>query len=106
VSRLTAGSRARVDVEKIRAEPFVVLPGVDMKAMNFAILSLLAVAACETRPGADETGRAGEAVDAADTIVTTDQTQDTTIVTHDTTVNVDTTSVEGDKTVKRDTLQR
>ena len=77
-----------------------------MKAVNFAILSLLAVAACDTKPGADETGRVGEAVDAADTVVTTDQTQDTTIVTHDTTVNVDTTSMEGDKTVNRDTLQQ
>jgi len=76
-----------------------------MKAINFAILSLLAVAACESRPGADETGRVEDPMDAADTVVTTDQTLDTTIVTQDTNVDVDTVSKEGDETVDRDTVQ-
>jgi hypothetical protein len=74
-----------------------------MSSPKLAVLSLLAVAACGGR-GGDETGRA---VEAADTIVTTEQTQDTAIVTHDTTVDVqvDTTREEGDRTVT-DTLQR
>jgi hypothetical protein len=73
-----------------------------MSKPKLAVLSLLVVAACGGRGG--ETGRA---VEAADTIVTTEQTQDTTIVTHDTTVDVqvDTTKKEGDRTV-RDTIQR
>jgi hypothetical protein len=45
-------------------------------------------------------------VDAADTIVTSDQTLDTTIVTQDTSVEVDTVSKDGDETVRRDTLQK
>ena len=73
-----------------------------MSEPKLAVLSLLVVAACGGR-GGDETGRAVN----ADTIVTTEQTQDTTIVTHDTTVevHVDTTKKEGDRTV-RDTIQR
>jgi hypothetical protein len=74
-----------------------------MKILNLAVLSLLTVAACESRPGSDETGRAGEG---ADTVVTSDQTLDTTIVTQDTSVDVDTVSKEGDETVDRDTLQK
>jgi hypothetical protein len=74
-----------------------------MKILNLAVLSLLTVAACESRPGSDETGRVGEG---ADTVVTSDQTLDTTIVTQDTSVDVDTVSKEGDETVDRDTLQK
>lgn len=79
-----------------------------MKTASLAVLSLLVLAACESRPGGNETGRADDAVDAADTVVTSDQTMDTTIVTHDTTVDVDvdTVSKEGDETVRRDTVQR
>jgi hypothetical protein len=78
-----------------------------MRIVNLAVLSLLTVAACESRPGADETGRAEDAgVDVADTVVTSDQTLDTTIVTQDTSVEVDTISREGDQTVNRDTLQQ
>ena len=77
-----------------------------MRIVNLAVLTLLTAAACQSRPGADETGRAEDAgVDAADTIVTTDQTLDTTIVTQDTSIDVDTTTMEGDQTVDRDTLQ-
>jgi hypothetical protein len=74
-----------------------------MSEPRLAVLSLLVVAACGGR-GGDETGRA---VKAADTIVTTEQTQDTAIVTYDTTVKVkvDTVKKEGDRTV-RDTIQR
>jgi hypothetical protein len=73
-----------------------------MKVVTIAVLSLLTLAACENR--ADETGRrAGEA---ADTMVTTEQTVDTAIVTQDTTVDVDTTRKEGDEPVGRDTIQR
>jgi hypothetical protein len=86
-------------------EPF--LPGAQMRILNLAVLSLLTLAACESRPGADETGRAvDDAVDAADTVITTDQTLDTTIVTQDTTVEVDTMSMEGEETVDRDTVQQ
>lgn len=78
-----------------------------MRIVNLAVLSLLTVAACESRPGADETGRAGEAgMEGADTVVTSDQTMDTTIMTADTAVDVDTVSKEGDETVRQDTLQR
>jgi hypothetical protein len=75
-----------------------------MRKPKLAVLSLLVVAAACGGRGGDETGRA---VEAADTIVTTQQTQDTTIVTHDTTVEVrvDTIRKEGDRTV-RDTIQR
>ena len=79
------------------------LLGVRMSEPKLAVLSLLVIAACGGR-GGDETGRA---VEAADTIVTTEQTQDTAIITHDTTVDVhvDTTEKEGDRTVL-DTIQR
>jgi hypothetical protein len=77
-----------------------------MRVLNLAVLSLLAVAACESRPGSDETGRAAGEAEGADTTVTTDQTLDTTIVTKDTSVDVDTTKKEGDTTVGRDTLQK
>jgi hypothetical protein len=83
------------------------VPGAQMRIVNLAVLSLLTAAACQSRPGGNETGRAEDTgVDAADTIVTTEQTQDTAIVTQDTTVDVDTTRMEGDETVKRDTLQQ
>jgi hypothetical protein len=65
-------------------------------------LGLCTVAACEQRQG-DETGRA---VDAADTVITSEQNLDTTIVTQDTTVEVDTVRREGDRPVSRDTLQQ
>jgi hypothetical protein len=45
-------------------------------------------------------------VDAADTIVTTEQSVDTAIVTQDTSVDVDTVQREGDGPVSRDTLQQ
>ena len=78
-----------------------------MRIVNLAVLSLLTAAACQSRPGGNETGRAEDTgVDAADTIVTTEQTLDTAIVTQDTTVDVDTTRMEGDETVRRDTLQQ
>ena len=76
-----------------------------MKLAALAILGLFTVAACDQRQG-DETGRAVDAaVDAADTIVTSEQNVDTTIVTQDTTVEVDTIRHEGDQPVSRDTLQ-
>lgn len=71
-----------------------------MKLAALAILGVFAVAACEQRPG-DETGRA---VDAADTVITSEQNLDTTIITQDTTVEVDTVKQEGDEPVSRDTL--
>jgi hypothetical protein len=75
-----------------------------MRVVNLAILSLLALAACENRADDRETGRrAGEG---ADTMVTTEQTVDTAIVTQDTSVDVDTTHKEGDEPVRRDTVQR
>jgi hypothetical protein len=75
-----------------------------MRVVNLAVLSLLALAACENRADDRETGRrAGEG---ADTMLTTEQTVDTTIVTQDTAVDVDTTRKEGDETVGRDTIQR
>ena len=78
-----------------------------MKIASLAVLSLLTVAACQSRPGGDETGRAGDAgMDTADTTITTDQTLDTTIVTEDTSVDVDTVTKEGDETVGQDTLQQ
>lgn len=73
-----------------------------MKFAALAILGLCTLAACDQRPGA-ETGRA---VDAADTVITSEQDVDTTIVTQDTTVEVDTIRQEGDEPVSRDTLQR
>jgi hypothetical protein len=60
---------------------------------------LIGLAACNTR-GDRETGRV-----AADTTLTTRQTQDTTIVTSDTTVKVDTVKKEGDKAVAKDSVK-
>jgi hypothetical protein len=60
---------------------------------------LFGLAACNTR-GDRETGRV-----AADTTLTTRQTQDTTIVTSDTTVRVDTVKKEGDRAVSPDSLK-
>jgi hypothetical protein len=71
-----------------------------MKFAVLAILGLVTVAACDQRPG-DETGRA---VDAADTIVTSEENLDTTVITQDTTVDVDTLRQEGDQPVSEDTL--
>jgi hypothetical protein len=73
-----------------------------MKLAALALFSLFAVAACEQRQG-DESGRA---VDAADTVVTSEQDVDTSIITQDTTVDVDTTQREGDEPVSSDTLQQ
>jgi hypothetical protein len=73
-----------------------------MRFEALAFLGLLTVTACQGRPG-DETGRA---VDAADTVVTSEQTLDTTIVTQDTTVDVDTVRHEGDEPVSEDTLKQ
>jgi len=73
-----------------------------MKLAALAILGLVTVAACDQRQG-DETGRA---VDAADTVITSEQNLDTTIITRDTTVEVDTIKHEGDEPVSRDTLQQ
>jgi hypothetical protein len=75
-----------------------------MRVVNLAVLSLLALAACENRADDRETGRM--AGDGSDTMVTTEQTLDTTIVTQDTSVDVDTAHKEGDETVDRDTVQR
>jgi hypothetical protein len=74
-----------------------------MRVVNLAVLSLLTVAACESRAGDRETG---QAADAADTMVTTEQTMDTTIVTQDTTVDVDTVTKEGDEAVRSDTVEQ
>ena len=63
-----------------------------MKFAALAFLSLFTVAACDQRQG-DETGRA---VDAADTIVTSEENLDTTVITQDTAVDVDTVRHEGD----------
>ena len=72
-----------------------------MKTALMASLFLVSVAACESRPG-EETARG---VDAADTVITTEQQVDTSIITRDTTVEVDTITREGDRPVGRDTLQ-
>jgi hypothetical protein len=72
-----------------------------MKFAALALLGLCSLVACDKRQG-DETGRA---VDAADTVVTSEQNVDTTIVTQDTTVDVDTVKKEGDEPVSRDTLR-
>jgi hypothetical protein len=72
-----------------------------MKFAALAFLSLFTVAACDQRQG-DETGRA---VDAADTVVTSEQNVDTTVITRDTTVDVDTVRHEGDQPVSEDTLK-
>ena len=73
-----------------------------MKFAALALLGLFTVAACEKRE-ADETG---SAVDAADTVVTSEQNVDTTVITQDTTVDVDTVRHEGDQPVSEDTLQQ
>ena len=73
-----------------------------MKLAALAILGLVTVAACDQRQG-DETGRA---VDAADTVITSEQTMDTTVITRDTTVEVDTIRQEGDEPVSRDTVRQ
>jgi hypothetical protein len=73
-----------------------------MKLAALALLGIVGVAACNQRKG-DETGRA---VDAADTVVTSEQNVDTTIITQDTSVDVDTVKKEGDQPVSRDTLQQ
>lgn len=72
-----------------------------MKLAALAILGLVTLSACETRQG-EESARA---VDAADTIITSEQDVDTAIVTQDTTVEVDTIRREGDEPASRDTLQ-
>jgi len=72
-----------------------------MRLAALALLGLFTVAGCERRQG-DETGRA---VDAADTVITSEQNVDTTIITRDTTVEVDTIRQEGTQPVSRDTLQ-
>jgi hypothetical protein len=79
-----------------------------MKIASLAVLSLFAVAACESRPEADETGARGPGMEAADTIVTQEQRveTDTAFVTRDTNVEVDTVSAGGDESVSRDTLQQ
>ena len=78
--------------------------GAHMRVANFAVLGLLALAACDSRgDDMDADRRAGEG---ADTMVTTEQTVDTTIVTQDTSVDVDTTRKEGDRPIRRDTVQR
>jgi hypothetical protein len=73
-----------------------------MKLVAPALLAMLTLAACEAREG-EESGRA---VDAADTIITSEQNVDTTIVTQDTTVEVDTIRQEGEEPASRDTLQQ
>ena len=73
-----------------------------MKLAALALLGIVGVAACNQRKG-DETGRA---VDAADTVVTSEQNVDTTIVTQDTMVETDTTHHEGDRPVSKDTLRQ
>lgn len=72
-----------------------------MKLAALAILGLVTLSACETRQG-EESARA---VDAADTIITSEQNVDTTIVTQDTTVEVDTVRRDSDEPASRDTLQ-
>ena len=74
-----------------------------MKLAALAILSLVTLAACETRQG-EESARG---VDAADTIVTSERDIDTTIVTQDTTIEVETDTVrrDDDDPARRDTLQ-
>lgn len=73
-----------------------------MRFAALAILGLFTVVACEPRAG-DETGRA---IDAADTVVTSEQNVDTTIITRDTSVEVDTIRQEGDQPVSRDTVEQ
>jgi hypothetical protein len=73
-----------------------------MRVVQLAVLSLLALAACENKADDRETARTG-----ADTILTSEQKVDTAVVTHDTSVDVDvdTAKKEGDTTV-RDTVRR
>lgn len=77
-----------------------------MRIASLAVLSLLTLAACQSRPGADETGRASDAGEMADTTITTNETLDTTVVTKDTSVDVDTTTKEGEETVDKDTVKQ
>lgn len=76
-----------------------------MKFAALALLGLFTVTACEQQQqrAGDETG---QAVDAADTMITSEQNVDTTIITRDTTVEVDTTTKEGDQPVSQDTIQQ
>lgn len=74
-----------------------------MKFAALALLGLFTVTACEQQRAGDETGRA---VDAADTVITSEQNLDTTIITRDTSVEVDTMRMEGDQPVSRDTVQQ
>jgi hypothetical protein len=76
-----------------------------MKFAALALLGLFAVTACEQQQQrlGDETG---QAVDAADTMITSEQNVDTTIITRDTSVEVDTIRQEGDQPVSEDTLQQ
>lgn len=106
VSRLTAGWPPEAENYLGSQEPLHRSQGVHMRVAKLAILSLLTVAACQSRPGADETGRAGDAGMTADTTVTTNETLDTTVVTKDTDVDVDTTHKEGDTTIDKDTLKQ
>ena len=76
-----------------------------MREGTLAVLSLLALVACNRADNDRETARTG-----ADTILTSEQTVDTTVIRSDTTVDVDvdvdTTRKEGDEPVRRDTIQR
>jgi hypothetical protein len=73
-----------------------------MKLAALAILGLATITACEQRRG-EESGRA---VDAADTIVTSEQDVDTAIVTQDTAVEVDTVKQDDDEPARSDTLKQ
>ncbi len=74
-----------------------------MRFAALAILGLTAITACDQRRQGEESGRA---VDAADTVITSEQNVDTTIITRDTTVEVDTIRQEGEEPVRRDTVQQ
>ena len=71
--------------------------------MRTAIALALLAAALPGCRSADETARAGQAVD---TVVTTRETQDTAVVTHDTTVDVDTSFERGDRATRVDTVKK
>jgi uncharacterized protein YcfL len=68
-----------------------------MRALLALALVAVTLAGCKPR---EETGRA------ADTVVTSTQTQDTAVVTHDTTVKVDTNVKEGDRATRVDTVKK
>ncbi len=76
-----------------------------MKFAALALVGLFTITACDQQQQrvGDETG---QAVDAADTMITSEQNVDTTIITRDTTVEVDTVTQEGTQPVSRDTLQQ